>query len=450
MNNKNTAIITRNLAKTYRLYKKPSDRVKEVFHPHRKKYSTRFHALRNVSLHIKRGETIGIIGRNGSGKSTLLQLICGIMPPSSGFLEVNGRVSAILELGAGFNLQFSGLENIYLNCSIFGIKHSAVEALIPKIIDFAEIGDFIDHPVRTYSSGMQLRLAFSIAINVDPAILIIDEALAVGDAAFQRKCFSRIKAIQGSGATILFVSHNASAVVELCDRAVLLENGAVLLTGKPNTVTSWYHKLILAPPEKAAQVSAQILNQTLAPEEEITHQPGQTELVSPAPPQNSRSYFLSELISKSALWYEPNGAVISSPRILDLDGNQVNMLAGQETYLYTYQVRFQEHAHNVRFCMCIKTTSGFELGGFGNHQRNDNLVDFIEQGSVVNVLLRFRCMLLHGTYFLNAGVLGVKKEQDYYLHRGIDVAMFEVLEAVDDSATVIVDFDIQQGYTFVR
>ena len=191
---------------------------------------------------MNKGETLGIIGRNGSGKSTLLQIICGILLATSGRVEVNGKVSALLELGAGFNPEYTGRQNVYIKGSILGLTTKAIEARFDDIMAFADIGDFINQPVKTYSSGMAVRLAFAVAISVDPDILIVDEALAVGDAAFQRKCFARIKHIQESGSTILFVSHGAGTVIELCSRALLLEKGELIASGSPKQVISHYHR----------------------------------------------------------------------------------------------------------------------------------------------------------------------------------------------------------------
>ena len=209
----------KNITKTYRLYNNHADRVKETFHPLRKKYHHSFNALTDVSLDVKRGKTVGIIGRNGSGKSTLLQIICGILQPTSGIVEISGRISALLELGAGFNPEFTGRQNIYMNCAILGLTHEEIKARFDDIVAFAEIGDFIGQPVKTYSSGMYVRLAFAIAINVNPDILVVDEALSVGDTLFQSKCFAKFKEFQEKGITILFVTHAMDLITRYCSSA---------------------------------------------------------------------------------------------------------------------------------------------------------------------------------------------------------------------------------------
>lgn len=213
-----------------------------------------FTALEDVSFTVSKGETVAIVGRNGSGKSTLLQIICGTLTPSQGEVAVNGRVAALLELGAGFNPEFSGRENVYMNASVLGLDDAQTTARFAAIEAFADIGDFIDQPVKTYSSGMLVRLAFAVAINVEPQILVVDEALAVGDELFQRKCYAKIEEIKARGATILFVSHASNTVLSLCDRAILLEGGRKLTEGHPKRVIAHYQRLLNAPADKAALV----------------------------------------------------------------------------------------------------------------------------------------------------------------------------------------------------
>lgn len=238
--------------KTFHIYPHPVDRLREVISPFRKKYHAEFHALRELSFAIEPGECVGIIGVNGSGKSTLLQLIAGVLTPTAGVVETNGRVSALLELGAGFSPQFTGRENIALHCSLAGIHPRDQGPVLEQIISFAEIGDFIDRPIKTYSSGMYVRLAFSAAIHVDPQILIVDEALAVGDIRFQAKCLRRITAFREQGKTLLFVSHDASAVKALCDRAILLNKGRLLMDGTPDQVTKYYNNMVALEAENDA------------------------------------------------------------------------------------------------------------------------------------------------------------------------------------------------------
>lgn len=240
------ALRVEGVSKQYRIYDRPADRLKESLTRGHRKYHREFWALSNISFEVEGGTTTGIIGPNGSGKSTLLQIITGTLEPTHGAVWSEGRIAALLELGAGFNPEFTGLENVFMNASLLGLSRSETEALLPQIESFAEIGDFIYQPIKTYSSGMQLRLAFATAIATSPDILIIDEALAVGDAVFQHRCLRRIKEMQESGTTILFVSHDPAAIRALCTRAILLNGGQMIADGAPPDVLNRYQKIIMA------------------------------------------------------------------------------------------------------------------------------------------------------------------------------------------------------------
>ncbi|MCW5202044.1 ABC transporter ATP-binding protein [Desulfobulbus sp. US2] len=238
-----SAISVHNVTKTYSLYQKPIHRLLELFHPLGKKYHTPFCALDNIHFDIKKGQALGIIGRNGSGKSSLLQLITGIQQPTAGVVQVNGRISALLELGAGFNPEFTGRENVYLNTAIQGFSEEDTDERFQRIAEFADIGEFIDRPVKTYSSGMYIRLAFAAAVSVQPEILIVDEALSVGDIFFQQKCMTHMKKMM-EGCTIVLVSHDMHSIINLCDRVLLLDNGQVTFDGDPMEGVSQYTKIL--------------------------------------------------------------------------------------------------------------------------------------------------------------------------------------------------------------
>ncbi len=234
------AISIKNITKTYKLYDTHADRVKEAFHPLRKKYHRPFNALTDVSFDVNKGETLGIIGRNGSGKSTLLQIICGTLAQTTGKVETKGRIAALLELGSGFNPEFTGRENIYMNGAILGLSRQEIDARYDDILAFADIGEFIEQPIKTYSSGMYVRLAFSVNILSDPEIMIVDEALAVGDMKFQAKCMTALTRIQDRGTTVLFVSHDINALKSLCSRGVYLDHGTIQSIGKAPDVAEQY------------------------------------------------------------------------------------------------------------------------------------------------------------------------------------------------------------------
>ena len=236
----NIAVSLKKVSKNYPLYAKPVDRLKEALNPFSKKMHRDFWALSDVSLEVARGEAMGLIGRNGSGKSTLLQIVCGILRPTSGEISTQGRISAILELGTGFNPEYTGLRNVYMNWALMGFSKGEIDEKIQSIEEFAGIGDFIDQPVKTYSTGMFVRLAFASAVNVEPEILVIDEALSVGDVFFQQKCFKKLRELISKGTTCLFVSHDTAAIMNVCDRAALLSEGKIVFSGQPEEVVSRY------------------------------------------------------------------------------------------------------------------------------------------------------------------------------------------------------------------
>ena len=401
------------LGKRYERFASPSRRLLALLGGPRR--SQAHWALRGVDLEVRPGETVGLLGRNGSGKSTLLQMVCGTLEPTEGSVEVRGRVAALLELGAGFNPEFSGRENVYLNASMLGLSRAETERHFQAIVDFADIGDYLDEPVRTYSSGMFVRLAFAVAVAVEPDLLVVDEALAVGDEAFQRKCFARIEQLKARGAAILFVSHATAAVVQLCDRAVLLDAGEVLAIGAPKAVVAAYQKVLYGAPERRAALLAEL-------------RAGQWETAPgsgvAAPAKSAR--FDPGLVPESTVHYESRGARIESPELVDAEGRPVNVLAPGECYRYRFRVHFDQAARFVHFGMLIKSTSGVELCGVDSHPHGEG-VDAVPAGSVVDVAFPFRASLLPGTYFLNAGCVGwLDGEGETYLHRIVDALAFRI------------------------
>ncbi|HSX61403.1 MAG TPA: ABC transporter ATP-binding protein [Tahibacter sp.] len=429
------AIRVEDVSKAFAVYDKPHHRLLQQLFPNAgRNWHREFHALRDISFDVHRGETVGIVGRNGSGKSTLLQIICGTLTPSAGRVQVNGRVAALLELGAGFNPEFTGRENVYLNATVLGLQRSEIDARFDAIADFADIGEFMDQPVKSYSSGMYVRLAFAVAINVTPDILVVDEALAVGDEAFQRKCHARIERLRNDGATILFVSHSAGMVVELCNRAVLLDRGELLAQGTPRHVVSRYHKLLYAPAHRAEEIRARIRDDEDAGVVTPVGRDGDDTA--------DGSYFDPGLVSQSTLRYPSIGAQIEDPHIETPDGTRVNVLRGGGSYVYCYRVRFDTAAVGVRCGMLFRTTTGLELAG-GVSATPGEGIDVVEAGSELAVRFAFRCQLLPGAYFANAGVLGLDGEAESYLDRRIDAIMFRVMPDPDRLATGLVDIDVR-------
>ena len=495
----NTVIQINNLSKEFQRYENPSERLRELMFPGRFP-AQKFQALNNITLSVASGETLGIVGRNGSGKSTLLQIIVGTLQASYGTVSLEGRISALLELGSGFNPEFTGEQNIFFNAQMLGLSRKEVEAKYDRIVKFADIGDFLSQPVKTYSSGMFVRLAFAVAVHTDPDILVVDEALSVGDEAFQRKCFARIREIRDQGGTILFVSHGAATIVELCDRAVLLDRGELLLNGKPKLVVDKYQKLLYAPPDKAEAVKEQIrrLNTSLvsAPAmgkkqsrnysknqsrnqskiQVIAHQNGHLDaehsnsnglgplskeilpfsqfpllddevVVEKARGDRLEASFDPDLKPKTTEHYESYGAKISDPMITTLRGKQVNCLIGREDYLYRYTVTFDKDVKQARFGMLIKTVRGLGLGGASLEAKRFS-VDFVKAGSVAKIEFRFKCLLNTGTYFMNAGASGTIDDRFSFLDRQIDAVMFRVDQQEDVFwGSEIIDFLVDPDMT---
>ena len=467
------AIRVSNLSKCFHIYDAPRDRLKQFVVPKlcgaiptlRRFFATPhlplpiyhrdFWALKDVSFEIKKGETVGIIGRNGSGKSTLLQMICGTLHPTSGSIQTNGRIAALLELGSGFNPEFTGRENVFLNAAVLGLSQDETESRYDEIVAFADIGDFLDQPVKTYSSGMAVRLAFAVAINVDPQILVVDEALSVGDELFQRKCFSRIEAIKKNGATILFVSHASGTIVELCDHAILMEAGEKLAMGTPKAIVGNYQKLLYAPIEKQQEIR-QVIRTSL---EEVNLQESIAKplLVNPDssfrksnPEDGQVEYFDPNLMPTTTLFYETLGACISLPEIFTLSGEKINWLRSGETYHYVYRVYFEKDSYDVRFGMMIKAINGTEIGGVGSASLGHGIASVVA-GTTINVRFTFQCHLLSGQYFVNAGCSGKANGQDTFLHRIVDAVTFRVLPTNHlEMRAGYIDFAAKESYCLME
>jgi len=445
------AITVRNLGKRYRVYDSPRDKLKEILLFGRRVYHRPFWALKDISFQMRKGQTLGIVGRNGAGKSTLLQILCGTVYPSEGVAEIRGRVSALLELGTGFNPEFTGKENVYMNASILGLSRDEIDERYEEIVDFADIGDFMDQPVKTYSSGMYVRLAFSVAINVKPEILVVDEALAVGDELFQRKCFARLDDLKTSGCTILFVSHNPAAIIELCDQALLLDQGECISIGAPKEVVTDYHKLANSPHGKRAELRERIRS-TDGLQVEIDT-PNECEPPEAASVNESRahSYFDPNLVNRTPSRYGEQGAEIMDPRLTTPDGVRVNCLIRGEYYDYSYKVKFHKTRLSVLCGMVIKTPSGIEIGGCVTHRHESGRpvdpIPVVPANSVLRARFRFCCMLLPGAYFLDCGLSGVADGTFLALDRWVDATPFRVQGVGPEHAYGIVYFKIEPSFS---
>lgn len=394
-----TALRADNVSKQYRIYATPADRLKESLTRGRLKRHEEFWALKDVCFEIEKGTTTGIIGPNGSGKSTLLQIITGTLNPTHGNVDYDGRVAALLELGAGFNPEFTGIENVFMNASLLGFSRRQTEKLLPEVERFAEIGPFIHQPVKTLSSGMYVRLAFSIAVAANPEILIVDEALAVGDAVFQHRCLRRIKEMQEHGTTILFVSHDPAAIRYLCSRAMLLNAGRVIADGDPMHVLNRYQKLIMEREE--AFDSGEAGDDRQAPEK----RPMQTGVLNYTYRHGDRS------------------AEFVSIELLDTRNNRVEIVDSGEPLVLRMRALFNREVENPIFGFLIRSQYGIQVYGTNTEQQH---VSFgrIEPGEIVEVNFAFECSLGTDWYSISSAVHSSTSVSDGVCYDWLDGALF--------------------------
>jgi lipopolysaccharide transport system ATP-binding protein len=431
------ALSVSGLGKMYRIYDQPKDRLKLMLLARfGRSYGHEFWALRNVSFEVRRGESLGIIGRNGSGKSTLLQIIAGTLKPSSGEVRVNGRVAALLELGSGFNPEFTGRENVFMNGTILGLSRNEVEGRFDEIAAFADIGQFMDQPVKLYSSGMVVRLAFAVQTFVPKEVLIIDEALAVGDEAFQRKCMASLEKFRDAGGTVLLVSHNIQTVVRQCQRCLLLSQGEFLADGPSKPVTDLYQKLMYSDPGEFVDILAILRQGGLQAAlsqfriEESTH------VQSEESPQvvNCSSSTQADPIE----WFDPNmpqtaetrygngDAEIIAYGMFNQQGERLNVLVTGRRYAWVYKVQFHRDAYDVSFGMMLRTMDGLDVSGISS-QRERTYFHHIATSSILRVSFSIKLNVVPGTYFLNAGVDGIVNGERTFLQRRVDICMIRVL-----------------------
>ncbi|MEO7841484.1 MAG: ABC transporter ATP-binding protein [Anaerolineales bacterium] len=426
MSSNDITIQVKNLSKCYNIYNRPQDRLKQSVIPRLQRlvgrpanrYFREFWALRGVSFDVRKGETVGIIGRNGSGKSTLLQIICGTLSPTSGIVTTRGRITALLELGSGFNPDFSGRENVYLNGAILGLSKQEVDARFDDIAGFADIGEFIEQPVKIYSSGMAVRLAFAVQAMVDPDILVVDEALAVGDEKFQRKCFARIEELKSKGTSILFVSHSGPQIVELCDRALLLEQGERLMFNQPLRVVRAYQKLIYAPAEEYKKL---LQEYRIADTAKISPERTEERISDTNVPVSAS--FDPGLVPETTEVYPIQGAEILSYQILDNDRRPVNILTLGQNYQFEVSGQFLENRDNVYFGFHVRALSGVIVTA-QRYPEPKNFIDQVRAGENFRITYGLKMSLLPGVYFIGTGVWSLREPS--CLHRVMDALMFRV------------------------
>jgi len=384
------ALRVERVSKQYRIYDRPGDRLKESLTRGHWKWHREFWPLRDVSFEVEAGTTTGIVGPNGSGKSTLLQIVTGTLEPTHGNVWYEGRIAALLELGAGFNPEFTGIENVFMNAALIGFSRGETQRLLPEIERFAEIGDFIHQPVKTYSSGMYVRLAFATAVATNPKILIIDEALSVGDAVFQHRCLRRIKQMQENGTTILFCSHDPSAVKALCSRAILLNQGRVVTDGKPTEVLNRYQGLIMER-EEAYDRKAQQANRG-ASGKQVGDGPGADDAaLDHLPPIHS------------SFRHGDGSAEVLSAQLLNAARQSAELVDSGEPLLARMRVRFNSEAIDPVFGFLIRNRLGIHAYGLNTEQSGLKL-GAVTRGEVIEISFSFDCWLGTDAYSVSFAV----------------------------------------------
>jgi len=403
------ALVVSGLGKVYKIYNRPMDRIKELYSVRGRKFHLEFTALENIAFEVFKGETIGVIGPNGSGKSTLLEIIAGTLSATSGKVIRQGSVSALLELGAGFNPRFTGRENVYLNASILGIPKHSLEAKLDELFQFADIGEFIDHPVSTYSSGMYVRLAFATAISSDPDILIVDEALAVGDIRFQRKCYRRFQEMQASGKTILFVSHSVELIQNHCSRAIFLNLGNIEAIGEPKIVIQAYLEHLFGHEIQRREEDSR--RQGVSAVDQTDVGTNSTRSVSASFGQvqdrctQRRSYNPNEY-----RWGDRRAAIIDYEIHSSSGNDQVVFESGENLKLMVYVQYFQDLTDLIYGCT-VKTVDGQTVYGTNTRARAID-VSHAEVGTTGTICFQFDLNLVPGEYFISLGVALDDPERD--------------------------------------
>ena len=419
------AISVNDVSKMYKLYDNPMDRLKESLGLSRKKKYKEHYALNHVSFQVHKGETVGIIGTNGSGKSTILKIITGVLSPTGGEVSVNGRISALLELGAGFNGEYSGLENVYLNGSMIGFSREEIDAKLQSILDFADIGEFIHQPVKTYSSGMFVRLAFAVAINIDPEILIVDEALSVGDVFFQAKCYRKFEEFKEMGKTILFVSHDLSSIGKYCDRVVLLNKGEKLAEGGAKEMVNLYRRVLVnqyydADLEEGAE------NAEAGQDGQLTDGTAGENVSKKEHAGGGRAMKDSLNLNPKVLEYGSKLGEIVDFAIRDDTGMITNVIEKGKEFSVQMKVRFQADVNDPIFAFTLKDLKGTEITGT-NTMYEHTPVKPQKAGDVREITFKQIMPLEAGEYMLCLGCTGYKDGDFTVFHRLYDVCNLTVI-----------------------
>ncbi len=412
------AINIEHISKVYKLYRGRADRLKDALHLTRRQTYQDYSGLSDVNFTVQKGETVGLIGTNGAGKSTLLKIVTGVLTPSGGQVEVNGRISALLELGAGFNNEYTGLENIYFNGTLLGYTREQMEERVPRIIEFAGIGDYINQPVKMYSSGMFARLAFAMAINVEPDILIVDEALSVGDIYFQSKCFKKMDEIKKNGTTVLLVTHDMSSVVKYCDRVVVLNHGKVVKEGNPKEMVDIYKKILVNQYDENKTGNAQKLSV-------------------------GKDTWMSRLrLNNENVLYGSGKARIVDFGLFDENGNITGLILKKRIFTIKMKVEFMEDVEYPIFAFTVKNVRGAEVTGT-NTMFERLEVPLARTGEIYVVTFQQKALLQGGEYLLSFGCTGYENAEFTAYDRMYDVVNLTIVSEQDTVGVFDMDSHVE-------
>ena len=413
------AIKVDNLTKIYHLYNSPQDRLKEALNPFKKSYHRDFYAMNDVSFEIKKGETVGIVGKNGAGKSTLLKMITGVLTQSSGNIYTDGKIASLLELGAGFNPEMTGLENIYLNGTLMGFSREEMDPKIDAILAFADIGEFIYQPVKMYSSGMFARLAFSVSINVDPDILIVDEALSVGDLAFQMKCFKKFQDFQEEGRTILFVTHALDTVIRYCSRGIVIDGGQKVFEGTSKDAVDSFKKIL----------SGDFYEEDLERKKQHIYKSNEKNLL--------RHAFKEH---KEIDIYGNGKAHIIDYGTLDEQGNPSDILDYNTLFTIVMKVQFNEIIENPIFAFTLKDARGLEITGTNTYMKHI-VTGTHHKDEILTIKFKQKANLQLGKYALSLGCVNLNENGVEVYNRIYDAMLFEII----GSAQMVGFYDLESN-----
>ena len=432
------AIAVDHISKVYKLYDKPMDRMVEALGLTKKKKYREHFALSDVSFQVKKGECVGIIGTNGSGKSTILKIITGVLNPTGGTLTVNGRIQALLELGAGFNMEYTGIENIYLNGTMNGFTEQEIESRMQDILDFADIGDFVYQPVKTYSSGMFVRLAFALNINVEPEILIVDEALSVGDVFFQAKCYRKMEEIKQRGTTILMVTHDMGSIIKYCDKVVLLNKGEFIAEGEPGHMVDLYKKILAnqldsLKEELESDYSGGMLGEEKNVKAEKAHSDG--------------SLMKDKItINTDRTEYGDGRAEIFDLGLFDARGNLTNLLLKGEMFTIRERIRFHAPIKCPIFTYTIRDKKGTDLTGTNTMYEGCDIKP-VGDGDVYDVSFTQKMTLQGGEYLLSMSCTGFEGEEHVVYHRLYNIANLTVISNKNTVGVYDMESEVETSLT---